>query len=260
VSAQATLAPRPAWTSVGKGQGGVKLRLLDAFSGAGGAGYGYSLAGFDVTGVDHRPMPRYPFRHIAIDALEYIREHGHEYDAIHCSPPCQAHSSLRWMHNAKCHVDLIPQTRQLLRETGLPYVIENVVGAPLLSPILLCGTMFGLGSGDAELRRHRLFETNWWPGLMPVCNHGQRSRVIGVYGGHGRDRRRGDQNTVLNPQGFPATSRREALGIDWMSEAELSQAIPPAFTRFVGEQLRQLIEWRAAGARPDGGAAEGRTA
>ena len=235
---------------------GVRPRLLDAFCGAGGAGEGYARSGFDVTGIDNRPMPRNPHTFIQVDALEYIAAHGHEYDVIHASPPCQAHSAMKTMPNAKDHADLIPETRELLRATGLPYVIENVVGAPLVNPITLCGTMFGLGTGDAELRRHRLFELHGFEVLLtPPCNHGGRGRerrVIGVYGGHGRDRRRrpatvgvwGNAGGMSKRGGvlqFSTDERREAMGIDWMNGMELSQAIPPAYTEFIGRQLYAAV-------------------
>jgi DNA (cytosine-5)-methyltransferase 1 len=165
----------------------MKPRALDLFSGAGGAARGLQLAGFHVTGVDIRPQPRYAgdvFIHG--DALEVSLD---GYDFIHASPPCQAHTAMKTMPDAKEHPDLIPATRSRLVASGLPYVIENVVGAPLISPILLCGTMFDLGCKDAELRRHRLFECSF-PMLVPQCQHGRRAAAIGVYGGHLRNRRR----------------------------------------------------------------------
>lgn len=137
-----------------------KPRLLDAFCGAGGAGMGYHRAGFEVTGVDIQPQKRYPFRFIQGNALEYIYKHGHEYDAIHTSPPCQTHTNLNNIKKIKAsteanYLDLVPQTRALLEMIGKPYVIENVVGAPLLNPMMLCGSMFGL-----KVYRHRLFESS----------------------------------------------------------------------------------------------------
>ena len=207
------------------------VRCLDLFCCAGGAGEGYRRAGFDVTGVDIRPQPHNPHRFIQADALAFLREHSHEFDLIHASPPCQAHCDLKHMWNAKRHTDLIGPTRDLLRQTGKPWIIENVEGAPLETPVILCGTMFGLGTGDAELRRHRLFELGGGlpPLLVPPCQHKRKPRVIGVYGGHGRDRRR-----KVNTQDFSTDARREAMGIDWMTGAELSQAIPPAYTEFLG--------------------------
>lgn len=224
-----------------------RVRCLDLFCCAGGAGEGYRRAGFDVTGVDIRPQPRNPHRFIRGDALEYLREHGHDFDFIHASPPCQAHTAMRTMWNAKKHADLIGPTRELLERTGKPWVMENVEGAPLRNPIRLCGTMFGLGVGDAELRRHRLFETSahgWAPVFIPECQHG--SRVVGIYGGHVRNRIRttgiygeGCRDSVRKHDkgvdDFTVEDGRKAMGIDWMTLAELCQAIPPAYTEFLGK-------------------------
>ena len=218
---------------------GAEVKLLDLFCSAGGAGEGYARAGFDVTGVDIVKQPHNPHRFILADAIEYVREHGHEYDVIHASPPCQAHTALKTMPNAKKHVDLIPATRAALIATGKPYIIENVPGAPLLNPHTLCGTMFGLGVGDAELRRHRLFESNVMLSIPLACRHYERDRVIGVYGGHGRDRRRIRGGT----QQFSTAERAIAMGIDWMTGAELSQAIPPDYAEFIGRELiRRLMK------------------
>jgi DNA (cytosine-5)-methyltransferase 1 len=213
------------------------VKLLDLFCGAGGAGMGYHKAGFDVTGVDIKPMPRYPFTFIQADALEYVAEHGHEYDVIHASPPCQMFTALRTTWNAKPHVDLLTPTREALVHLGVPWIIENVPGAPTRHHIVLCGTMFGLGVRDAELRRHRWFESSPpFPVLAPPCAHGQRPITIGVYGQHGRDRRRSVETF------FSVADGRDAMGIDWMTGDELSQAIPPAYTEFIGSLIFGQIE------------------
>ena len=215
----------------------MKPRLLDIFCGAGGAGEGYRRSGFDVVGVDLKHQKHYPFEFHQGDALEYLGEHGREFDAIHASPPCQAHTALKTMHNAKKHADMIPATRELLRASGRPWVIENVVGAPLQNPFMLCGTMFGLGIHGAQLRRHRLFETsfNYFSRVM-VCNH--RGGTIGVYGGgHGVSLHR----AVKGEKCFTADQERAAMGIDWMSVDELSQAIPPAYTEFIGRELMKHV-------------------
>ena len=221
-------------------------RLLDLFCGAGGAAMGYHRAGFEVLGVDIKPQKHYPFEFHQADALEFLRDHGREFDVIHASPPCQAFTALKSMWNAKEHPNLVGPTRDLLAEIGRPYVIENVVGAPLIAPFMLCGTMFGLGTGAAELRRHRLFETTFGIGLVPPCQHGARANVIGVYGGHGRDRRRtvgvygnaaGHSKRDRGVQEFSTAERAAAMGIDWMTGAEMSQAIPPAYTEFIGRRI-----------------------
>jgi DNA (cytosine-5)-methyltransferase 1 len=172
-------------------------------------------------------------------------------------PPCQAHSSIsRVSGRQKHHVDLIEETRELLIASGRPYVIENVIGAPLHDPFMLCGTMFGLQTScGAELRRHRLFEANWFVGLTPVCQHGRG--VVGVYGEHAHDRRRktitvtgntAQQNVVRNQlrRTFPVHEAQRAMGIDWMPMSGLSQAIPPAYTKFIGERLLAHLSDRAA--------------
>ena len=142
------------------------------------------------------------------------------------------------MWNAKEHASLIAPIRERLQASGLPYIIENVEGArrELIDPVMLCGTMFGLGVDDAELRRHRLFEINFDVGLLPQCNH-SKGRVIGIYGGHGRDRRR-KQNT----QDFSVQQRRDAMGIDWCGGQALSNAIPPAYTEYLGKQLMAHLQ------------------
>ena len=212
------------------------MRLLDLFCCAGGAGMGYHRAGFDVVGVDIKPQPRYPFEFHQADALEYMAAHGHEFDAIHASPPCQAFTDLNQMWNAKEHADLLTPTREALQALGKPYVIENVEGAPMVNYITLCGTAMGLGTDAAELRRHRRFEIVPHLLMVPPCAHGLKDRVIGVYGGHGRDRRR-----TVNTQDFSTADRRIAMGIDWMTGAELSQAIPPAYTEYIGRHLLQAL-------------------
>jgi DNA (cytosine-5)-methyltransferase 1 len=208
-----------------------KPRALDLFCGAGGISAGYHLAGFEVTGVDIKPQPRYPFQFHQADALTFPLD---GFDFIHASPPCQAHTSLKVMHNALRHLDLIPQTRERLIATGKPYVIENVPGAPLIAPILLCGTMFGLGCDRAELRRHRLFECSF-PLLAPICQHGIDS-VIGVYGGHRRNRKRLNGNNAGSVD-FSQHEAEESMGIDWMNTSELSQAIPPAYSQWLGRRV-----------------------
>ena len=246
------------------------MRLLDLFSGAGGAAMGYHQAGFaDIVGVDMAPQPRYPFAFVQADALTYVAEHGHEFAVIHASPPCQAYSALK--HLAKAgHPELVEATREALQATGKPYVIENVVGAPLKWPLLLCGTMFDLQTPcGAQLRRHRLFESNLLLLSPGACRHGRRSimvvgavprdpameakkyKTITVHGGKARDRRTitvtggtPQQNVERNRirETFSIEAARIAMGIDWMPMKDLSQAIPPAYTKWIGQQLLRHLE------------------
>lgn len=212
---------------------------LDLFCGAGGASMGLYRAGFDVVGVDIKRQPRYPFSFVQADALNPPFDLS-RFDLIWASPPCQAFVDLRWMYNAKEHENLIPATRALLAKSGGAFVIENVVRAPLNHPALLCGTMFGLGVGNAELWRHRAFETRGFSLPLLLCNHGERPRVIGVYGGHGRDRRRRRTNT----QDFSVVERQTAMGIDWMTGEGLSQAIPPAYSEYIGRAALAQMQYR----------------
>lgn len=237
-----------------------KPTLLDLFSGAGGASRGYQLAGFCVLGIDNRPQPHYAGCRFHLgDALEYCARHGREFDAIHASPPCQKFSTMtrgRWKDRE--HPDLIGATRELLIASGKTYVIENVEGAraKLLSPIMLCGSMFGLQTRTgSQLRRHRYFECPSICVITPPCNHRRDASVIGVYGDGQHPYRRRTPATIgvsvhaggsskrdyLDFSCFTTDDRRDAMGIDWMTGNELSQAIPPAYTLFIGAQLMQVV-------------------
>lgn len=203
------------------------MRLLDLFCGAGGASMGYHRAGFDVTGVDIQPQPRYPFRFIQADALTYFAEHWQEYDIFHASPPCQAYSSLT--PDKKKHLHLIPEVQAMFRATGKPYIIENVAGAKsfLQNPQMLCGTMFGL-----NVIRHRFFECHPPIYFAPHgCSH--RKKVV-------RCGRTPDPATQYHSVAgnFPnITYAKQAMGIDWMNRRELAEAIPPAYTQWLGKQI-----------------------
>jgi DNA (cytosine-5)-methyltransferase 1 len=217
-----------------------KPRLLDLFCCAGGAAMGYHRAGFDVVGVDINPQPRYPFAFVQGDALEYVAAHGHEFDAIHASPPCQAYSVTKSL-TTKAHPELVPQTRALLRATGKPYVIENVPGAPLVDALTLCGTMFGL-----DVIRHRLFECSH-PIYFPpaTCAHagktanGRSLRAKGIT--RNPTQADGFRFITVTGHGYNVTDGRQAMGIDWMTQAELSQAIPPAYTEYIGHYLMGVL-------------------
>lgn len=220
-------------------------RLLDFFCGAGGCSVGYARAGFDVIGVDINPQPNYPYELIRMDALAYLRgkidaDRCHLFDAIHASPPCQSFTAYKRTGNVGEYPNLIPETRELLKQTGLPYVIENVEGAPLESPTMLCGSAFGL-----DVRRHRLFETNF-PIMAPGCSHG-RQAPNRYPGGRSKERtgtNRGlCRNTVeVGTWDTPLDVQKAAMGIDWMTLEELSEAIPPAYTEHIGGYLMAAIE------------------
>lgn len=222
-------------------------RLLDLYCGAGGAAMGYFRAGFtEIVGIDIEPQPRYPFTFIQGDALAPPVDLS-RFDAIHASPPCQAYSVLRVMKNARIHADLVEMTRALLRGTGKPYVIENVFGAPLEYPIMLCGSFFGLQSNGFGLQRHRYFESNVCMLSGHVCVHTEAT--MGVYGAkvrniaqekrhYAKDKSsRGQPTGVLLPNSYG----QEAMGIDWMKIKELAQAIPPAYTEFIGRHLLSVL-------------------
>jgi DNA (cytosine-5)-methyltransferase 1 len=208
--------------------------LLDTFCGAGGAAVGYHRAGWTVIGVDHRPQPRYPFEFHLADAFTFLQDHGTEFDLIHASPPCQAYSSTRYLNPHVTYPDLIEPLRELLHQVGRPYVIENVVGAPLIRPVLLCGLTFGL-----KLFRHRLFECSPWILGPPHIPHG--TRRIGKDGytcvAGGGDTAR----DTVTPDHRSKAAWQQSMGIDWMTTRELKQAIPPAYTQWIGEQMIHAI-------------------
>lgn len=222
--------------------GGVRPRILDLFCGAGGAAMGYHRAGFEVVGVDHRPQPNYPFEFVRGDARSEWAEILGPFDAIHASPPCQAYSALGAMHRDRDHPDLVDETRVLLRATGLPYVIENVPGAPMPHQpqldgtwgVVLCGSMFGLGVERGYLRRHRLFESSF-PVPQPSCRHA--GHAVGVYGHGGYS---GKHRMLYRAEAA------QAMNIDWMTRDEMAQAIPPAYTEFIGTQLMEHLRHREA--------------
>lgn len=214
--------------------------LLDLFCGAGGAATGYSRAGFTVVGVDIAPQPNYPFRFVQADALDYLHRatvYGNMaaeigiparyFAAIHASPPCQAYSKAQRIRKRQ-HPDLIGPTRELLSATGLPWVIENVPGAPLRDPVVLEGQMFD----GLRTQRTRHFEANW-PLAVPFL----RSPRPAPNAKMGRKAKAHEWIHVVGNAHSPHENRL-AMGITWpMSRTELSEAIPPAYTEFIGAQL-----------------------
>ena len=227
-----------------------KLRALDLFCCAGGASVGLHRAGFDVVGVDIRPQPRYPFEFHRADALTYPETFLSSFDFIWASPPCQGYSAMRHAPGARGAPRLIGATRQRLqRLDGALWVIENVEEAAgaMRSPVTLCGSMFGLGAQGCRTQRHRLFEANF-PIDAPPCRHDGRP-VIGVYGGHARKRAAsaGGRGTKDAWEGGHKTAASEALGIDWMTLAEMSEAIPPAYAEHIGRSaISHMTRARAA--------------
>lgn len=216
------------------------LTILDAYCCSGGMGMGYYLAGFDVVGVDIDPQPNYPFPFVQADAVQFIREHGHEFDAVHGSPPCQAYTPLN-AYNHKTYPDLIAPTRDAMLSAGRPYVIENVEAAKseLMEPTLLCGPMFGLG-----VYRHRLFETSFGltapqhPAHTALCTRNgylptPERPFMSIHGGK---HSRAWQNAAADAMGMPwikvAPGGDNRLGI-----REVCEAIPPAYATWVGIQL-----------------------
>lgn len=217
--------------------------LLDLFCGAGGAAMGYYRAGFEVIGVDNVRQPHYPFRFHQADAMEYLRQYGQNYDIIHASVPCQPYTKLARIWIARLgrqawtekHPELIVPVRTLLRSTRKPYVIENVIGAPLYHAIMLCGAYFGL-----KVYRHRLFESN----KLLFCPDHTPHRDNCPEVGRGLSDKGFLSITGRGGFGFPdgLNYARHAMGIDWeMDRAELSQAVPPAYTEFIGRQLLRLL-------------------
>jgi DNA (cytosine-5)-methyltransferase 1 len=224
----------------------VKPHLLDLYCGAGGAARGYQLAGFRVTGVDVNPQPDYcGDEFIQADARDVLNDAGFmgRFVACHASPPCQAHSALTKGNRRRGwkdeHVDLIPTTRDALAATGRPWVIENVQGAPIRRDLTLCGLSFGL-----KVFRHRYFEVSRFaPPRLPHPSHAGH-RVAGWRHGVRHD---GDMVAVYGDGGGKGslTDWQIAMGIDWIGDkATLAEAIPPAYTRYIGDHLMKALEER----------------
>lgn len=222
--------------------------ILDAFCGAGGAAWGYYLAGFIPVGVDIAKQDNYPFLFVQMDALQAIGDYHQAFDAIHASPPCQPFTKLNRIKKiaaaTQSYIDLVAETRVLLRFVGLPYIIENVPNAPLREPIELCGSMFP----ELRVYRHRLFETSTM--IFPPKHQPHNDNVPPA--GQGVS----DKGYVSItsggikrlPDGWTsgAAYKNHAMGILWMTQKELKESIPPAFTRYIGLQLLNTVLIRAA--------------
>ena len=222
-------------------------RLLDLFCCAGGAAKGYHEAGFEVTGVDTVEQPNYPFDFIMGDALDLDGGFLSEFDAIHASPPCQAYSvTAKRTGRGGDWPMLIKPTRKMLRTTGLPYVIENVVGSPLKDPIVLCGTMFS----GLRVIRHRLFESNFKiapPKHIPHKSH-PLCHTLDKRKAHYRKTDEWVNYVQVNGGGnCTLLAARDAMGIDWMTKREINEAIPPAYSKYVGRALMARVKNKALG-------------
>lgn len=219
------------------------MRVLDLFCGQGGAGKGYMDAGHEVTGVDIDEFhaQKFPGRFFTGDALEFLDAYGDRFDLIHASPPCQAHS-VASRRNGITYPELVNPTREALQALGKPYVIENVVGAPLKHPTMLCWTMFRsaiqMPNGLMQMQRHRLFETNWLLGTPGPCKHDKRALTAGAYGGGSTD-----HTKTKGRGGFvPVLEVLEVLmEIDWMSTDGIHQAIPPFYTEYIGKRATEEL-------------------
>lgn len=227
----------------------IRPKLLDLFCGGGGASMGYHLAGFDVVGVDLSPQPGYPFEFIQADWEEPLaflpgmwEREGIPY-AIHASPPCQRYSSMtkRWARES-AHPDLVDPVREALEllheDGGVPWCIENVEGAPLRNPTMLCGSMFGLQATFEGrlygLRRHRMFEASFDLFAPASCAH--QGQPLPVYGHPGGSSKRDGLR-------FPDTAAwRTGMGIDWMTVKQLAESIPPAYTNYVGQRMMAALQ------------------
>ena len=214
------------------------MKLLDLFCCAGGAAAGYWQAGFEITGVDCLPQPNYPFPFIRADALALSMDFIRSFDAVHASPPCQAYSvTAKRTGNGGAWPRLIEPVRDMLKRSGLPYVIENVPGTPLHNPAILCGTMFpGL-----RVIRHRLFETNFQlvlprHGPHPLCHTLDWRKPH-----YGKTDEWKDYVQVTGGGNCSRDAARDAMGIDWMTKVELNEAIPPAYAEFMGRELLRFL-------------------
>lgn len=200
---------------------------------------GYAAAGFEVVGVDIDPQPNYPFTFIQADAMTFPLD---GFDAYHASCPCQAYSAMAKLTKRE-YPRLIEPTRERLRATGKPYVIENVEGAPLIDPVLLCGVERGLRLEQYVLRRHRLFESN-----VPLRSNGCACHkgdgvTMAVYGGGNTNKPRTSAVSGGRPYKGTADERRAIMEMPWATMREVNEAIPPAYTELIGRQLYLAIEF-----------------
>ncbi len=220
------------------------VKLLDLYCKQGGCSMGYHRAGFEVTGVDHDPTPKYPFTFYQADALEYLANHGHEYDVIHASPPCQGYSrsTAQFRGAGKVYSDLMEATRDLLNASGKPWIMENVPGSPMRPDVKLNGRMFGL-----RVIRWRWFEVG---GGLFLMNPGQNTipkglvkngECVSVFGKGSYRKSNSDAHPTFD-QGSIKSTWRYAMGIDWMDTEGLREAIPPAYTEWIGSMIFEQVK------------------
>lgn len=216
------------------------MKILDLFCKAGGAAMGlhWAMPDAEIVGVDIEPQPQYPFTFVQADAMTYSLE---GYDFIWASPPCQHYCALKTMPNKREHPDLIAPVREKLKKSGIPYTIENVFGSPLVGAIMLCGSHFGLESNSFQLRRHRYFESSFIVNSPGPCRH----KTLGVYGAKVRNMAEEKRHYALpkatrgKPIGIvlPQKWGLEAMGVNWMKIEEAAEAIPPVYSKYIGQQF-----------------------
>jgi len=205
---------------------------------------GYHRAGFEIMGVDVRPQPDYPFNLVCMDAIQFCADHGHEYDAIHASPPCQAYTGMRNLAGARqCDLpeypDLIDATREALQAVGRLWIIENVQRSPLRTQFILCGASFGL----THLARHRHFESSHLFPAPPKCRHYQEAYTVAVYGSRPDGRRVSYRNHRLCRVASSVCEAQALMGISWTADwRALCEAIPPAYTEWIGRWMIKFLE------------------
>lgn len=234
----------------------VEIKILDLFCGAGGCSVGYYQAAAElsikvkITGVDNRPQPNYPFKFVQMDALKYLRLHGHRFDVVHASPPCQHYSKSTAGHKnkGKEYPDMVPVVRAELTRINKPFIIENVSKTAVRPDVELVGYMFGL-----RVIRRRIFELHnifmLQPGIPKKPGEIANGDYVSVYGNASWKNTgnvlSGSRKLVIPPWRKETVVKTwaYAMGIDWMKkDKELSQAIPPAYTHFIGMNVfPQLI-------------------
>ena len=218
-----------------------RRRLLDLFCCAGGAAVGYHRAGFEVVGVDIDPQPNYPYEFIQADVMQLPARMFADFDAIHASPPCQSYSDLAKRNgNAEAYPRLVEPVRKMLQLSGLPWVIENVEGSPLIDPVVLCGTMFP----TLRVIRHRLFESNIYipqPHHIPHLSHPRVHTLDKRKSHYGKTCEWTDFVQVTGGGNCTIAAARDAMGINWMSKKEINESIPPAYTEYVGRWMMRAI-------------------